>query len=164
MRCNWGAGEDSERHPVNCVDWDQAKTYCTTKGKRLPTEWEWEWAARGRDEGRTYPWEEGKTPSCTRAIYGQGAVDGCGKDSTWPVGSKPLGDSRDGLKDMSGNVWEWMNGSYNSAGARALRGGGWKEVSAVTLRAANRDGSFPSNRNPDTGFRCVRTFTASGMR
>ena len=56
--CNEGKPERAN-HPINCVDWNQAMTYCNYIGARLPTEPEWEYAARGSD-GRKYPW--GNTP------------------------------------------------------------------------------------------------------
>jgi formylglycine-generating enzyme required for sulfatase activity len=55
--CNWGVS-GREADPINCLDWDQADRYCAWVDKRIPDEAEWEWAARGRDEGRTYPWGE----------------------------------------------------------------------------------------------------------
>jgi formylglycine-generating enzyme len=53
--CNAGQ-PGRESHPINCVDWDQAEAYCKATGKRLPTEEEWEWAARGGERGWKYPW------------------------------------------------------------------------------------------------------------
>jgi formylglycine-generating enzyme required for sulfatase activity len=87
--------ETKEDHPVVCVSWNQAKTYCEWRDARLPTEAEWEKAARGTD-GRTYPWGDGT--ECDNANYG-----GCVGDTT-KVGSYPAGVSPYGAYDMAGNV------------------------------------------------------------
>jgi sulfatase modifying factor 1 len=145
---------DRGSHPMNCVSWDEAKAHCAARGKRLPTEWEWEWAARGREEGRKYPWGDA-APTCRLAVMSEGGY-GCGKDRTWAVGSKsPAGDTRDGLKDMSGNVWEWTSSSDGEK--RVLRGGGWHLVDAGNFSASNRVSNHPTIRNTVCGFRCART-------
>ncbi len=155
--CNYGVS-GRENHPVNCVDWFQAEAYCTWSGQRLPTQWEWEWAARGREAGRTYPWGE-ETPSCQYAVFEYDGAPGCGQDRTWEVGSKsPAGDSRDGLRDMAGNVIEWTGSWFDSSEVqRVLRGGHWLTYIATFLRADLSYVSDPSNRDHTYGFRCART-------
>ena len=150
--CNWNAPGRGD-HPVNCIDWDQAATYCSWIGKRLPTEQEWEKAARGTD-GRTYPWgNEG--PSCDVAVMSASAGAGCGGASTAPVGSRDRGRSPYGLFDMAGNVDEWTGSLYESgSGARVLRGGSWKN-DATAIRSSHRQGALPNVRDASVGFRCA---------
>ncbi|HRI07860.1 MAG TPA: SUMF1/EgtB/PvdO family nonheme iron enzyme [Nannocystaceae bacterium] len=164
--------KDRGDHPMNCVDWEQADAYCKSQGKRLPTEWEWEWAARGRDAGRTYPWgsaepSAGRVNACGAECVKEGKrvtgtdwksmySDDDGYASTAPVGSKsPAGDTRDSLKDMAGNVWEWTASSNGAQ--RVLRGGGWSSVFPEHLSAPSRFSHPPSRRNYGDGFRCART-------
>ena len=69
--CTWGvAGRDN--HPINCVDWNQATAFCSAVGKRLPTEEEWEYAARGTPAWK-FPW--GNTPPSNQLCW-----DGEGND------------------------------------------------------------------------------------
>jgi formylglycine-generating enzyme required for sulfatase activity len=149
--CNWNAPGRGE-HPINCIDWEQARTYCEWVGKRLPTEQEWEKAARGTD-GRTYPWgNEG--PSCDVAVMSTAA--GCGGASTAPVASRDRGRSPYGLFDMAGNVFEWTGSLYNTgSGARVLRGGSWKN-DAIAARTSHREGALPNLRDASVGFRCAQ--------
>jgi formylglycine-generating enzyme required for sulfatase activity len=122
-------------HPVNCVTWDMASTFCKKADKRLPTEAEWEYATRGPD-GRNYPW--GDEPPTEKHLNACGteclawakqnkvqaqfpgalyqADDGFA--TTAPVGKFPAGRSRFGPYDVVGNVWEWVadwEGAYQSA-------------------------------------------------
>ncbi len=133
--CN-GDREDRQAHPINCVTWDQARGYCASLRKRLPTEAEWEYAARG-SEGRRYPWEPrlgGPAPAlfngCDRDCQALGQrlglrwrsmfVDSDAFEATAPVGRYPDGASPAGVLDLAGNVWEWTADEYARYDAGAV--------------------------------------------
>ncbi len=183
--CNW-AKSGREAHPINCVDWEQARAFCQWVGGRLPTETEWEYGARGTD-GRTYPWGNEPAPGptllnacgaeCAAWERAHDVVDEAmyrgddGWPTTAPVGSFPAGRSPFGLDDMAGNVWEWTGdcyGTYSATAAvdptgptgsctyRVFRGGSWGGTVPSGVRAAVRDGDSPSGQGDDVGFRCAR--------
>ena len=168
--CNWN-DSGYEDHPVNGVDWNQAKDFCTWVGGWLPTEAEWEYAARSGGQDITYPWGD-ETATCEYAVMDDGG-SGCGTGKTMEVCSKTLGNTNQGLCDMAGNVWEWVeddwHDNYNDApidgsawvddprgASRVGRGGGFG-TAADYLRAANRSGFYdPSGGSYYVGFRCAR--------
>jgi formylglycine-generating enzyme required for sulfatase activity len=173
LACNWKK-PSADLHPVNCVDWNQATSYCSWLRKRLPNAEEWEWAAQSGPEGRTYPWGE-EPPSgerlnacgleCMRWIkdnLGANAssveklpmysVDD-GWPTTAPVGSFPRGATAQGLLDMAGNVFEWTSSGRVSDNTRVVRGGGWSSHPANILLQQWSTASF---RYVSVGFRCAQ--------
>ncbi len=127
--CNENQVTERAQHPINCVNWVQARTFCETSGGRLPTEAEWEFAARGPD-GRLYPWGDDPPSRTTANACGSECLawaktHGVESDfpgtmydaddgffATAPVGSFPAGKSRYGVEDVVGNVWEWTADFY----------------------------------------------------
>ncbi len=151
-KCNWGHPA-RHNHPINCVTYHQARSYCAWAGGRLPSEDEWERAARG-DDGRRYPWGDGD-PSCQRAVMSDGPA-GCRAEGTWPAGTKRIGASPFGVLDLAGNVREWVEGSYQpNDPSRVGRGGSWGNAVGRYLRASARERLDPSTRSIHLGFRCA---------
>lgn len=167
--CNWGK-EGRERHPVNCVDWDQAARYAKYMDARLPSESEWEYAAKSGGKDQLYPW--GNEPAtCARAVMNAGDGEGCGTGATMPVCSKPAGNTAQGLCDMAGNVWQWVQdiheSSYRNAPAdgsaydnggfyRVTRGGAFTSIAAETLKADTRSTVGQGFRGSGFGFRLAK--------
>ena len=153
--CNWGK-PDKRAHPINCVDWSQAKSYCSFVGKRLPTEAEWQLAAEGA-QSRQYPWGPA-LPTSQVCWDGEGNDLGRGnRHSTCAVGATPSGDSAQGVKDLSGNVWEWTDScGGNDCSLRVTRGGSWLETKPSHVVATARHTLSTSDRDYDLGFRCGR--------
>src|SRR5205085_165588 len=130
--CNWGSGRDD--HPVNCVDWNQASAFCKWAGGRLLSEEEREYVASGGSEARTYPWGNDE-PGARVCWDGEGSDAGKGnRKTTCPVGSHKAGDSKWGVHDLAGNVYDWTSSDYD-ASHKVLRGGSWAGGDAVLLRA-----------------------------
>lgn len=171
--CNYDQ-KGKEAHPINCVTYGMAEEFCAWAGKRLPTEEEWEFAARG-SENRRYPWG-GQIPDGMR-------MNGCGLEcadmlkrtklfdiqsleplyqdhdgflGTAPVDAFPNGQTPQGLLNMAGNVAEWTS-TKKEAGIYITRGGHWliggnNQTPISTIGRESR----PENAAISTiGFRCA---------
>ena len=170
-------------YPVVGVSWEQANAFCAWRTEfllaglgpqakyiqryRLPTEAEWEYAARGRENNR-YPWKATGSKDNDGCFYAnfkpeQGNYTKDGSLITTKVASyKP---NSNGLYDMAGNVAEWTSTVYTEAAAvedpyslkkKAVRGGSWKDPEKF-IESSWRTYEYQNEQRSYIGFRCVRT-------
>jgi formylglycine-generating enzyme len=166
---------DRANHPVVHVSWQDAETYCAWAGKRLPTEAEWEYAARGGREGARFPWGDDRGDRWNLNIWqGRFPTENTREDgflTTAPV--KTYRPNGYGLWQTVGNVWEWCADRFaadwyarspeqdptgpEEGDARVMRGGSYlcHDSYCNRYRVAARTSNTPESSSGNLGFRCV---------
>ncbi len=169
-----------DEYPIVDVSYQDAKGFCKLYGKRLPTEAEWEYAARGKLEMKKFPWGNDENPN-----YMNYRESGNG----WAVSVKSYPPNKYGLYDMSGNVREWVTDTYSKSfydckkkvkkgfdmdsfftakkdcrqnplnsvygQYKVTRGGSWSYSNGYPATVSFRSFDLASYRGKDLGFRCA---------
>jgi formylglycine-generating enzyme required for sulfatase activity len=169
---------DRENHPVVHVSWADASAYADWAGKRLPTEAEWEFAARGGMEQKLFPWGDELTPGgqhlCNiwQGQFPEINTAEDGYEATAPVDAYPPNGF--GLSSIAGNTWEWCVDWFSSdfhlvatrvnpqgpdaGSAKVIRGGSFLCHASYCnrYRVAARTSNTPESSTSNMGFRCAR--------
>jgi len=169
--------EDRQDHPVTHVSWNDAIAYCRWAGKRLPTEAEWEFAARGGLEQKRYAWGDEFMPNgehyCNtwQGDFPRNNTADDGYLGTAPARSFPPNGYN--LYNVAGNVWEWCWDWWDTAyhvdgprdnptgpptgSAKVIRGGSFlcHKSYCNRYRVAARTQNTPDSTTSNMGFRCV---------
>ena len=170
--------EDRAHHPVTHMSWNDAQSFCAWAGKRLPTEAEWEFAARGGLEQKIYPWGDELTPEGSHLCnvwQGEFPSLDLGEDGyTGPAPVNAFPPNGYGLHNITGNTWEWCSDWFDSAYhltttrlnpvgpprgmSKVMKGGSYLCHASYCnrYRVAARTSNSPDSATTNIGFRCVR--------